>query len=310
MVVMAGMIPNISAGSKSQQGCKEDYSPCLCIKSSQHSDTIFCMGISLTDISGVFKAKTKHWHRIHLVLSKQDANKTIPADLVSDHDSTEIVFQCPSPNHLLKMDPKTFQASQNSASIFYSGGCDLSQLNFKFLTGFEKLAVLYFNATQNFHLIDWTTLPTLPQWRELHVELSTDLNKWIKFPNVTHEGGLKRLYLDTNAIKDATMDRILNWIEKSSAKSANILERLSLNENYLTRVPRQIKRFTKMKKLTLDSQKVGIHSLAYGAFHFSNSTTATFSAKYNKISKIYPGAFKGAMSFLVLFNRLSLILCL
>ena len=75
---------------------------------------------------------------------------------------------------------------------------------------------------------------------------------------------------------------------------------LDLWVNQLTRIPSQIKSFTQLRWLNFQYNP-SITSIESGAFNFpdaSNSIQMLF-LKYNQISTIAPGAFKGSFAFIL-----------
>ena len=274
-----------SKGNRSNIGAK--FLPCNFTRSSKRAKSLTCNQVPLANVSSIFKqVNATKWRQFNITFSKSDNNQTIPAELLGNHTAKKIVLKCTG--NSLKVDSKAFLKTKNVTRVFSFDSCDLSQFNFDFLTGFDQLATLKFISVPNLHLINWASaLPNLRNLSGFVVRSSKDLNQWTKFPNLGN--GLTRLVLNDNGMTDATMDRILSWASNTSAKTLNWL---SLNENSLTKVSRQISTFTAIKKFSMDKQKTGIPSISNDTFRFS-SPIANFSASRNNITTIQPGSFQG-----------------
>ena len=277
-----------------------NLSPCHCIydQTFHLSPTLVaCNLVSMINVTHVFeRIPAMQWPALVLRLTSSDENRTIPADLLGNHTTVGVRFVCPHHGYPLRLNRNAFRSSKQLIEFLYVDECDVGQLNFNFLAGFDKLWVIAFTHTQNNHLANWTIMPPLCNLASLYIRNATrnDLNQWTQFPNLTR--GLHDLCLDGNEINDVEIDRILNWTLKTSANS---LEYLSLERNNLTKIPRQISLFTKILFVRLDHQKTDIQIITNGSFRIPAHNyiiVSQFSAKNSNISSIQPGAFQGIFS--------------
>ena len=95
---------------------------------------------------------------------------------------------------------------------------------------------------------------------------------------------------------DEKMSQVLDAFISTSGVSP--LRELHLFRNNLTRIPDQIRHFTELNRVILNSNE--IQSIKNGSFHFT-PTLDIFTLRSNKITTIEPGAFDGIISFLKMF---------
>ena len=303
MVAVAGVFCT-SPEEQSNEKCpnNEDYSPCQCfVFKSYYSLT--CDKVPLANVSNIFKRTTPvNWIEFDLGLTISDFNKTIPANFLGNHTAKFFRLYCPAAvqqkqNFLIKIHPNAFRTPKSVdieryySSSFEIEGCDISQWNLNFFSGFHRFVALHIINASNFHLANWTSMPPLPYLSHLYIAKGAkDLNQWITFPNLSV--GLQGLHIFDCEINDAAMDRILNWALKTSA---NTLESLDISGNNLAKVPHQMSSFKKIRSINLSKQKTTIPSLsANGSFAFPKNHSISFiSAAGNRIASIQPGAFQG-----------------
>ena len=225
----------------------------------------------------------------NLRLSSEDANQTIPADLLNNHSAKLIQIYCPSSDYFFSLDPQAFLSSNYTMETIKFYNCDISLLDFYFLSGFEQLSGVYFSGMSNVHLANWLSFPSLPNLVDFNMYFSTGLNEWTAFPNLAR--GLSALLLYSNEIQDAAMNRILNWAAKYSADT---LQTLRLNDNNITKIPVQLQvasPFTKLQILSLQTQKTEIPLIPRGSFYAI--PPFILAASSNGIANIKDGAFQG-----------------
>ena len=273
----------------------EDYSPCTCsgfVDRLPHYLT--CKGTTLADVSRVFRQTTPaDFMKFSLQTSITDPTEVIPIDLLNNHRAIKIEIKC-SFNYSLRIDPQAFRSSKNMTRSVSFDLCDLSQLNFDFLSGFDRLDDIHFLRASNVELANWQSFPPLRNLNTIEIWDSTGLNEWTIFPKLFR--GLSRLEFHDNRIQDEAMDRILNWTTKYSAET---LEYLWISGNDMTNIPRQLgvaSLFSKLQILYLDNQKTGIRSIPSGAF-YGISLTSNLTANNNGIETIEEGAFQGNFKY-------------
>ena len=239
--------------------------------SSEFAYSVLCYRIILTKVSNVFKrTPTAELEKFSIYLLPADRNEVIPRDVLNSHRVRNIEITCDdSANFYLRVDPQAFGSSRNTTRSIHFYHCDMSRLNFDFLTGFHQIHYIWFPRTLNIGLANWASFPLLPSLERFSISYSTGLNEWTTFPKLGR--GLNRLELYSNDIQDAAMDRILNWAEQHSADT---LEQLKIDGNDLQNIPRQLgfpALFSKLQYLHLGSQKNGISVIPSGSFYFNSS---------------------------------------
>ena len=269
----------------------ENYAPCSCMRHVGDTYDLVCNEQPLDEVANVFRKTTAaQFDYFYFFISQRDANKIIPPNVLNDHVASNIMVYCPTTighqQHLLTVDPKAFQSTNNVTSAIAFNGCDLGKMNFDFLAGFDHLNLIYVDAASNVGLASWTSMPLLPSLTELNIRNSVGLDLWKSFPRL--ERGLERLILESDQIQDGPMEVILNWALRYSSIS---LLSLRLDKNDLTRIPIQISSFENLQELFIYSQSSEISSISMGTFNFSTPITSLF-AESNGITKIAAEAFQ------------------
>jgi len=287
---------------------EEDYSPCTCSWSTGTGGVqnyqVKCYGIDLAEVESVFgRTTTTDLDQFILYLSPIDPTKTIPADLINNHRTRIIRIYCrPVGSPFIIVDSQAFRSSQNLMTNMYLSNCDMSQLNFDFLSGFDKVLQIDFRSMLNVDQANWTSFPQLPSLSGLTIVQSTGFNKWSAFPQLAR--GLADLIFSINDIQDDAMNRILNW---TSQYSANTLRLFLIEGNELSQIPKQLQAphsFPNLQLLTLNDQKTGIPLITTGSLSCPSSySNNLLEASNNRITTIDAGAFQGYFIFI------NLILC-
>ena len=303
------LIDPISAQADCPNG--EDYSPCTCkIVAPDRPSLVVCNKTSLAEVSRVFQRTTSaELEKFTLELpSTSDPTEIIPMDLLNNHRAISIGITCPSPGYSLKIDPQAFRSSKPvTRAIYINDFCDMNQLNFQFLSGFDQIHTAGFSSVSNFDRADWASFPTLPALKEIVIRQSTGLNEWTAFPKLS-SGLLTDLTLVSCDIQDEAMDRILNWTVQHAADS---LEFLWIAGNKLTKIPAQIKApslLPKLKYLIMPDQKKRILSIPSGSFH-GISPNSVFDLQNNSIASIQDRAFQGIISYIIKQTAVKRIIC-
>ena len=267
----------------------ENYSPCSCYRSNPNAiPLVSCYGIPLDEVYSVFRrTSTAYLEKFVLELLPSDSTEIIPADLLNNHWTGRIEISCK--NGSLRADPQAFRSSKNTTENISINNCDLTGLDFGFLSGFDQLSLTYFSGLSNIGAANWNSFPSLPNLNELTIYKSAGLNEWTGFPRLTR--GLDRLYIQECDIQDAAMDRVLNWIAQSSADTLHTLE---IEVNYLTTVPLvlRVPSFPKLTNLYLGKQKTAIPVIPIDSLH-GFSPYFKLQVADTGINKIDEGAFQG-----------------
>ncbi len=166
------------------------------------------------------------------------------------------------------MDKKAFESTKNAVTSLDITNCDLTQLDFNFLAGFDNLETLTISTSYNL-AASFRTLPMLPKLVNLEINHCPKLNQFTEFPTLK---GIEYLLLSENPdLRDETVDQILDWI---SASSATTLVNLGLNGNNLTRVPSGISKFTSLNSLEMQNNKISM--VKSGEIYFTAPVKSLF----------------------------------
>ena len=188
---------------------------------------IDCYLVPLDDIKSSFEStNTTDLIRFVITLTSESAN--IPADLLGNNKAQEISLTCSSSTPELNVDANAFSSSQMSASSLNLRNCNLKQVDFSFLSGFETLYEII--ITESTFPVTLNTLPALQSLYYLIISNSHGYQSWGN-PDLTN---LHELYLQNNLLNDDAVAEILNSI---STLPNNSLEVLQLAMNKLTRIP-------------------------------------------------------------------------
>ena len=251
--------PSFIENEKGILPCPEDYSPCVCGDYPTFGLYVICEAVSIENIVSVFNRTTDtdiFWLQLRPLPTVEGRGVALPADLLSGKRARAIDLYCPNVVNgdlfRLTIDPLALSSSEDLMEYFYVLGCDLSQqMNFNFLTGFNKLYNLYLYGSTNVQGIQ--NLPSLPNLDTLSINQCTGLDLITNFPGQSVPG-LLQVYLTDNNLDDQTTERILTSIVSST--SVNTLNTLSLAYNRLTKIPPQVLSFTQVKDLSLSGNNI------------------------------------------------------
>ncbi len=321
--------------------CTEDYSPCTC-ESTTIGDfgetylVVQCNNVpSFEAVQSVFRRTTAQQIKyFYLTIPLSEGNNSIPADLLSGKAAQSIYFQCSSETaNTLSIDPNAFNFSQDYASYIRFSDCDLSELNYSFLTNFNVFTELRYLSSKNVQL-QWSSLPLLPSFTSLSIEDSKDFEGFQNLPltklpalnllsvkqcpsfnflpivpfltmltidscplfnqwDVVAQ--LNRLHsLSLIGLNSETIENALNSI--SSSALVNSLVSLSLTQNGLTQVPPQIQELSKLQNLYLSTNEISKASNGSLAF---TTPLRNLQLTSNGLTTIEPAAFQGISHMLI-----------
>ena len=262
-----------------------------------YNDAIICTNVSFTEIIQVFQREfgirsAIYSRPMHLIIIIKHTESFVPANLLGDHRVTNgLKLQC----HVLDNNPKeinihpeAFLSSQNTARILHIESCDVRALNFVFLEGFHKLREICISNSDNFRLIDWNTLPFLPNLYIMVFTQNNGLQEWKRFPMSAKK--LREINLNDNRLGDISMDRVLIWFLDLGLNDT--LEYLFIENNQLTQIPGHMFLFTKLKYLNFKFNS--LRRLISGSFVLHSHLILNL--EWNEIDSIEPGAFQGFFS--------------
>lgn len=182
----------------------------------------------------------------------------IPKDLFGNHRITfSITLRCTGVDEVRpNIHPEAFRSSRNVLKSFMIESCDMSNLNFKFLVGFDQLVFLGITKCSNVHLTNF--LPSLTSLAFLYIDESTWFDgPWITPTRPTNDlASLREISLIKSDLNDDKAAKILDWILASSLNGTRV-EKLDLSGNQLTRIPiTQINAFSQLKIFMMWNQKL------------------------------------------------------
>lgn len=281
----------------SQRYCpnEDDYSPCICTATLW----LMCDNISLEMVRQIFKGKNGNSGPLSIETFKlkiPPKDKHVPANLLTEHFVwSDIDLKCfdKGKEQKISIDPEAFSSSRNFTKILNISFCDISELNFSFLRGFDKLWKLSLYSVTNVHLADWKSLPVndLPGQFDFNLKNSKGFDKWTELPQPMK--GIKYCDLSGNEMGDIAMGRILKWIVDSP--SVDTLNHLIMTNNALTQIPLQINSFPNLRLLNLDDNVLINATIRSGSLKFSYSIRVVREVHFAScgISTVEPGAFQG-----------------
>ena len=142
--------------------------------------------------------------------------------------------------------------TRNSAQYLWIEHCDLSGLDFSFLTGFNQLQELIILHPSNIGKAKWDLLPPLPALQHLYIddgEFSNNTEWAKKLPPLVH--GLSEIHLiGMGMARYEIVESIFQWLLISSSETLKILEISSWHN--LTRLPSQLPLFPNLNHFKID----------------------------------------------------------
>ncbi len=312
--------------------CTEDYSPCTCESRTQGETylTVDCNDVpSFAAVQSVFRRTTAQQIKyFYLTIPFSEVNNSIPADLLSGKAAQSIQLGCSSTETKLTVNSNAFNFSQDYAGRFSFSDCDLSQLNYSFLTNFNVLTQLHYFSSINIPS-QWPSLPSLPSLVSLSITSSNDFEGFQNLPltmlpalsllliercpNFTFlpivpaltvltidscplfkqwdiVAQLDRLYsLFLMGFNNETIYSALDSIVSSSLVFS--IQSLSLTRNGLTQVPPQIQVFSVLQNLYLSANEIA--TAKNGSLAFATPQLLDLYLSSNGLTTIEPAAFLG-----------------
>ena len=201
------------------------------------------------------------FNKIALDIAWISNNSVIPEDMFADHVVTyEIAIIDSRPDVSapieLKIHRDAFRSSRNFTKRFKIsniGSYNHHMFNFSFLDDFNELQEFVVFRAYSFQ---WNTLPPLSNLNLIsicrcHSVMNTLFVYNPKFPRLIK--GLDKLELKSDKLQDKAAEIILEWV--LTGPSYDTLYHVDLSGNELTRIPRQLKSFSRLKTIRLKNQK-------------------------------------------------------
>ena len=254
--------------------CSREYSPCSCT-----DGNVVCDKISVADIKIVFSTMPRHdLKSVKIILSPYET-EPIPDDILGNVRVTSIELACVE-NSNLRVSNYAFRASSESVRSANIDGCNLSQLDFAFMSDMNKLHNLYiFNSIE---FISFQGLPSSPDFKLMSITGSSQFLALDDTP--VNLFGLEILYLNDNQLDDTEAAKLIKSLASSSVES---LIEFRLYNNKLTRIPDMLLSLPNLKELSLNNNQITLLSTNSLAF----KGPISISLGNNNIRNIRPGAF-------------------
>lgn len=241
-----------------------------------------------------------------LQLTPPSSDTIIPADVLSTRRFKSVSIYCPTKDYHLVIDPDAFRSTRNFTTYLSIDSCNLAQLDFSFLTGFDQLADLDIFKSTNLHL-SWSNLPPLHSLTLLTIDPTSRLNDWVDFPTLSR--GLTKVEIalsEDDGFQDEGVNRFLTWALKSSTETLRTLK-IYAPSGSLEQMPRQLSFFTKLDYLDVSNPAgfpypfwpsdsfLGLKTVPTGSLAFT-APVRFVRVCSGQVSTIEPGAFKGNFS--------------
>ena len=260
--------------------CSEDYSPCSCNLDDSDNLNIVCNQVPIGEVQAVF-ARTTAIKIYRFSLTPTANTVIIPSNLLSGKRTEFVTLQCPTPSYQLRIDSAAFTSTSSYNSQFFISGCDLSQTDFSFLTGFNNMT--FFTIVKS-TLQNLQAIPPLPSLKTVVIGTCIGFQQWSV--SVTAPL-LQSLSLSNNQLDDAAANQVL----RSFSTSSGSVTVISLTNNKLTKIPDQLRTFTKLSYLSLEDNN--IPTIGSNQISLSAATVEALYLTNIQLTTVEPGALQG-----------------
>ena len=282
--------------SRAQNQCPYDYSPCDCFQSELNGLSISCNLVPMTEIRDLFNQTPPIDISFSLDLFILPNETYIPANLLGESRLTNFLgLYGPSTN--LSVDPSAFDSSRDSLKLLTLKNIDMGLFNFTFLTDFERLTGLEFEAVTQLD----KSLPTLPPLIALSTLYfysgNTGLNEAILQNSSKLINGLDELVLydyDLGGNMDEeNIGRILDWVLPMSSET---LKKLQIEYANMAQLPKQLGSFKRLDSLEVNNNRVAmIVSKVFIDSTIYPETQSFYAFLSSNIVRLDAGAFEGTI---------------
>jgi hypothetical protein len=238
----------ISSTTTEVSGCSEDFSPCTCEKEGGNVIRVECIDASFDEIQSAFSStSTNKLIRLYVTIPAEET-PNVPDNLLGINQAEEIYLTCSSDSHLL-VSENAFVYSSPVATAVQIENCQINELNFLFLAGFQSLTDL--SITRSTFPVTFDTLPLLPSLHTLTISGCTDFQNWIAPNDIS---SVRKLRLDDDLLGEANLETILNYFLMSNID----IEGLFLDNNSLTGVPNIAFSFENLNSLSISGNTIPV----------------------------------------------------
>ena len=280
--------------------CPTDtLTPCTC--SSSSSDTslvnaVICNRVSLTQVKSVFTNNIKTYYIPSLVLTPSPSDSIIIANVTANHTIGSLTINCPNRITPLQVDPSAFINTKLATSSLSVQNCNLSSLNWTFLTGFSNLSSLSISTGSDLHQTFYT-LPTstLTMLSSMGLYSIMGMNNFyntsskFKWPAPV-PNGLNSVEIEYNYdLSDNGLEHFFTRFLTPSAEDT--LTYLTIAANNMTFLPVDIQKFNQLQTAQF-FENLQPWSLPKGSFNFQQPANVLY-LDDTSINSIASGAFSG-----------------
>ena len=192
---------------------------------------------------------------------------------------TSIDLACVEKSNL-RVSNNAFRASSESVRGANIDGCNLSQLDFAFMSDMNKLHNLYI-----FSSLKFASFQGLPSSSDFKLMSITESSQFLALDDTpVNLFGLEILHLNDNQLNDTEAAKVIKSLASSSVDS---LTEFRLYNNKLTRIPDMLLSLPNLKELSLNNNQITLLSTNSLAF----KGPISISLGNNNIRNIRPGAF-------------------
>ena len=108
-----------------------------------------------------------------------------------------------------KIHPEAFRSARDLTRYFSLISCDLTELSFSFLMGFNNIHQL---TVINSHIPELRDFPMLPELSEIQIRNCSGINDWTEFPTLNK--AIWYIILNNNGLNNQAAYRIMKWIKR------------------------------------------------------------------------------------------------
>ena len=279
------MANSYSIKRNNRADCIEDFSPCSCQQEEGNLVTVECNQVAFEDVLTAFeRTNTNQLIRFSLNISPDDT-PSIPKNLLGTNQADQIYINCPSRSDShLQIDENAFVYSSPVASAVQIENCQIDELNFLFLAGFQSLTDL--SITHSTFPVTFETLPLLPSLRALTISGCTNFQNWIAPNDIS---SVRELRLDDNLLGEENLATILSYFLASNIE----IEGLFIDSNSLTSVPDIAFSFENLHSLSISGNTIPV--LPSGSLIFNVPEVFYLGLENLSLDTIESDAFQGKL---------------
>lgn len=288
-------------GSVIGQCPTDTLTPCTCSSNSSVTalpNIVNCNRVSLSQVKSVFTTNVKTYYIPSLILTPSSSDSIIIANVTANHAIGSLTINCPNRITPLQVDPSAFTNTKLATSSLTVQNCNLSSLNWAFLTDFSNLSSLSISSAsdlhQTFYTLPTSTLTILSSFNLFSVMGMNNFyntSRKFRWPAPAPYGfDSVRIWYCYDLGDDAIDYFFTRFITPSSEDT---LLNLGLAGNNITYIPKDVQRYNQLRSSEF-FENLQPWSIQTNAFQFQQPVNY-LSIDDNQITYIAPGAFSGTV---------------